>query len=178
MSLGSLPCVVCDNGTGFVKVGYAGQNFPSFIYPSMIGRPMLRAEESISDTLELKEIMCGEEAAIARASLDIRWPVENGIIKNWEDMEHLWNYTFFEKLCINPTENKILLTEPPMNPVKNREALIQTMFEKYSFAAANVSIQVGTDTTNTNVTIITTPTTSTSSSTTILISCMLILIIF
>lgn len=107
----------------------------------MIGRPMLRAEESISDTLELKEIMCGEEAALARASLDIRWPVENGIIKSWEDMEHLWNYTFFEKMVINPAENKILLTEPPMNPVKNREALIQTMFEKYSFAAANVSIQ-------------------------------------
>ena len=26
--------------------------------------------------------------------------VENGIIKNWEDMEHLWNYTFFEKLVV------------------------------------------------------------------------------
>lgn len=39
-------------------------------------------------------------------------------------MEHLWNYTFFEKLQINPQENKILLTEPPQNPLKNREHLV------------------------------------------------------
>lgn len=136
-----MPCIVCDNGTGFVKVGYAGQNFPSFIFPSMIGRPILRAEEAVSDTLELKEVMCGDEAAAVRQSLDIKYPVENGIVKNWEDMEHLWNYTFYEKLFINPGENKILLTEPPMNPAKNREQLIEKMFEKYGFAAANVSIQ-------------------------------------
>lgn len=141
MSLGSLPCIVCDNGTGFVKVGYAGQNFPSFIYPSMIGRPILRAEEAVSETLELKEVMCGDEAAAVRQSLEIKYPVENGIVRNWEDMEHLWNYTFYEKLVINPTENKILLTEPPMNPSKNREKLVEAMFEKYQFAAASVSIQ-------------------------------------
>ena len=85
--------------------------------------------------------MCGDEAAAVRQCLDVRYPVENGIVKNWADMEHLWNYTFFEKLQINPTENKILLTEPPMNPAKNREQLVESMFEKYNFAAANVSIQ-------------------------------------
>jgi actin-related protein 2 len=58
-----------------VKVGYAGQNFPSFIYPSMIGRPILRAEEAVSDTLELKEVMCGDEAAAVRQSLEIKYPV-------------------------------------------------------------------------------------------------------
>ncbi len=91
---------MCDNGTGFVKVGYAGQNFPSCIFPSMIGRPILRAEEAISDTVELKDIMCGDEAAAVRQSLDIKYPVENGIVRNWEDMEHLWNYTFYEKLQV------------------------------------------------------------------------------
>mmetsp|Transcript_3453 Transcript_3453/g.5390 ORF Transcript_3453/g.5390 Transcript_3453/m.5390 type:complete len:307 (-) Transcript_3453:211-1131(-) len=141
MSLGSMPCIVCDNGTGFVKVGYAGQNFPSHIYPSMVGRPILRAEEAVSETLELKEVMCGDEAAAVRHSLDIKYPVDNGIVKNWDDMEHLWNYTFFEKLQINPAENKILLTEPPMNPAKNRERLVEKMFETYQFGAANVSIQ-------------------------------------
>ena len=61
-------------------------------------------------------MMCGDEASAVRHSLDIRYPVENGIVKNWDDMEHLWNYTFYEKLQINPSENKVLLTEPPMNP--------------------------------------------------------------
>ena len=30
--------VVCDNGTGFVKCGYAGSNFPDHIFPSMVRR--------------------------------------------------------------------------------------------------------------------------------------------
>lgn len=140
-ALANMPCIVCDNGTGFVKCGYAGQNFPSAIFPSMVGRPLLRAEEVIDETIELKSVMCGEAASNARHSLDVNYPVENGIVKNWEDMEHLWNYTFYEKLQINPTENKVLLTEPPMNPRKNREKLVEEMFENYNFAAANISIQ-------------------------------------
>ena len=28
-----------------IQVGYAGENFPRAIFPSMVGRPMLRAEE-------------------------------------------------------------------------------------------------------------------------------------
>lgn len=102
---------------------------------------MLRAEEVIDETIELKDIMCGDEASAARHSLDIRYPVENGIVKNWEDMEHLWNYTFYEKLQINPADNKVLLTEPPMNPKKNREKLVEEMFENYNFGACNISIQ-------------------------------------
>lgn len=79
--------------------------------------------------------MCGDEAAAARHCLDVKYPVENGIVRNWDDMEHLWNYTFYEKLQIDPSQNKIMLTEPPMNPAKNREKLVETMFEKYGFAA-------------------------------------------
>lgn len=46
--------------------------------------------------------------------------------RNWEDMCHVWDYTFGpEKMNINPREAKILLTEPPMNPIKNREKMIE-----------------------------------------------------
>jgi actin-related protein 2 len=91
--------------------------------------------------MELKDIMCGDEAAAVRQTLDIKYPVENGIVRSWEDMEHLWNYTFYEKMQIRPNEFKILLTEPPQNPIKNREKLMEKMFETYGFAAANVSVQ-------------------------------------
>ena len=141
-ALSSLPSIICDNGTGFVKVGYAGENFPRSIFPSMIGRPVLRAEEAISrEQTEMKDIMCGLEAAENRHSLECSYPVENGVVKNWEDMEHLWNYTFWDKMEINPKEHKILLTEPPQNPTNNRKKIIEYMFETYEFAAANVSIQ-------------------------------------
>mmetsp|Transcript_484 Transcript_484/g.966 ORF Transcript_484/g.966 Transcript_484/m.966 type:complete len:399 (-) Transcript_484:245-1441(-) len=143
MGLGDMNCVVCDNGTGFVKVGYAGENFPRSIFPSMVGRPILRAEEAVAEGVVLKEVMVGDEAADpkVRHSLDCAYPVEEGRVKNWDDMMHLWNYTFYDKLAINPGDHKILLTEPPMNPVKERQQLVTTMFETYGFDQVNISIQ-------------------------------------
>nr|CAG8485552.1 15687_t:CDS:2 [Entrophospora candida] len=54
--------LVVDNGTGFVKVGYAGSNFPQHVFPSVVGRPILRAEEKVGN-VEVKNIMVGDEAA-------------------------------------------------------------------------------------------------------------------
>mmetsp|Transcript_9565 Transcript_9565/g.11983 ORF Transcript_9565/g.11983 Transcript_9565/m.11983 type:complete len:395 (+) Transcript_9565:43-1227(+) len=139
--IGDAHCVVCDNGTGFVKVGYASENFPRSIFPSMVGRPILRAEEAVAEGITLREVMCGDEAAAVRMSLECTYPVENGIVKNWEDMETLWNYTFYEKLGIEPKDFKIMLTEPPMNPLANRRKLVEKMFETYGFSYCNVSIQ-------------------------------------
>lgn len=50
--------VVCDNGTGFVKCGYAGSNFPAHIFPSLVGRPIIRAANRIDD-IEVKDLMIG-----------------------------------------------------------------------------------------------------------------------
>ena len=77
-SLAAMPCIVCDNGTGFVKVGYAGQNFPAYSFASMVGRPILRAEEDVG-MIELKDVMCGDEAAAVRHSLDIKYPVRRAV---------------------------------------------------------------------------------------------------
>ena len=37
----------------FVKCGYAGSNFPAHIFPSMVGRPIIRAVNKIGD-IEVK----------------------------------------------------------------------------------------------------------------------------
>jgi len=134
------PPVVCDNGTGFVKCGFAGDNFPAHIFPSIIGRPVLRAEEKVQD-LELKDIMVGDEVTKARDMLETSYPITNGIVKNWDDMIHLYNYTFEQRLKIDPKEHKIMLTEAAMNPKKNREQLVQTMFETFGFNGVHCSIQ-------------------------------------
>jgi len=132
--------VVCDNGPGFVKCGFAGDNFPTSIFPSMVGRPILRFEEKV-EGVEIKDIMVGDTAAKVRSMLQITYPLENGIIRNWEEMEYIWDYTFEEKLKINPTECKILLTEPPLNPIANRKKMLEVMFEKYNFSGCYVAIQ-------------------------------------
>jgi len=132
--------VVCDNGTGFVKCGYAGSNFPDHIFPSMVGRPIIRSATKIND-VEVKDLMVGEDASKLRSMLECTYPMENGMVRSWEDMQHVWDYTFHEKMKIDPKECKIMLTEPPMNPTRNREKMIEVMFEKYGFDSAYVAIQ-------------------------------------
>jgi len=135
--------VVCDNGTGFVKVGYAGTNFPAFSFRSMVGRPMMRADEKLAKKgVVLKDIMVGDEAAEVREFLECSYPLENGIVRNWTDMKCLWDYTFNECLKIKDfASQKILLTEPPANPFANRQKMYQHMFEEYGFGQTMVAIQ-------------------------------------
>jgi len=133
--------IVCDNGTGYVKCGFAGENFPQHVFPSMIGRPIMRFEEEFKGDVQLKDLMVGEECSKHRAMLETSHPVENGIVKDWQGMKHLWDHTFFEKLKIKCEDHRILLTEPPMNPRANQKNMLENMFEKYKFPFAKVSIQ-------------------------------------
>lgn len=67
--------------------------------------------------------------------------ISKGIVRNWEDMCHVWDYTFYNKMNLNPKDCKILLTEPPMNPISNRKKMFEMMFEKYGFHSAYIAIQ-------------------------------------
>lgn len=53
----------------------------------------------------------------------------------------VWDHTFNEVLGVDPSETRIMLTEPPLNPLANRERLLETMFERYGFEGAFVQIQ-------------------------------------
>jgi len=100
----------------------------------------LRAEEKIG-SVEIRDIMVGDEAAELRSILQMSYPMENGVVKKWDDMRHLWDYTLFQKLKCDPKECKVLLTEPPMNPLSNRREMVRVMLEEYGFKGVYVSIQ-------------------------------------
>ena len=89
--------VVSDNGSGYVKLGFGGDSFPRHVIPSIVGRPMLRASQKIGNQ-ELKELMVGDEASPLRSFLEISYPLKEGKIMNWDDMEALWDYCFDVKL--------------------------------------------------------------------------------
>mmetsp|Transcript_41847 Transcript_41847/g.64017 ORF Transcript_41847/g.64017 Transcript_41847/m.64017 type:complete len:176 (+) Transcript_41847:15-542(+) len=134
--------IISDNGSGYVKLGYGGETFPRHVIPSILGRPMLRASQKIGN-MELKELMIGDEASPLRNFLEITYPLAEGKIKNWDDMESLWNYCFHTKLGLaeNKLDKQIVLTEPALNPKKNREKMAEIMFEKFGFGGATFEIQ-------------------------------------
>merc|ERR1719203_1239130 len=73
--------------------------------------------------------------------LSITYPLEHGIVRDWSDMEKIWHHTFYDALRVNPDEHPVVISEAPMNPKKNRERMIEMLFEKFSCPAAFIVIQ-------------------------------------
>lgn len=128
--------VIIDNGSGMAKAGLSCDEAPRAVFPEVVGKPRKAWRNFVE-----KEFFYGDEVSEARNKLAVSYPLENGIIENFEHMELLWEYTFFERLKVNPSKHGVLLTEPPYNPKPNRERMVEIMFEAFGVPSLNISIQ-------------------------------------
>jgi len=87
--------VIIDNGSGIIKAGLAGQDQPKCQLPSIVGRP--KHSRVMAGAVE-GDSFIGNRAQELRGILSISYPMEHGVVKNWQDMERIWQYVYSEEL--------------------------------------------------------------------------------
>jgi centractin len=142
--------VVIDNGSGNLKAGFAGEDKPKTFGSNIVGRPKyqkimggsgsLVGDDGQNSSLN-QETFIGDLAQQNRGLLKLLYPVDHGIVKNWNDMEKVWHHTYSHDLKANAEDHPLLITEAPLNPRSNRDKMCQVMFEVFNVPCLFVSIQ-------------------------------------
>ncbi|KAJ2786387.1 centractin- actin- protein of the dynactin complex [Coemansia interrupta] len=130
--------VVIDNGSGVIKAGFAGDDQPKSFFSSSVGRP--KHLRMMAGAVE-GDYFIGRQAEELRGLLKVRYPVEHGVVTDWDDMEKIWSYIYNDELKTLSEEHPVLLTEAPLNPLSNREQAAQIFFETFNVPAFYTSIQ-------------------------------------
>ena len=126
--------IVIDNGSGMIHAGFAGDDAPRAVFPSVVGRKRHQGVGIGGDHY------VGDEAMAKRGVLALRYPLEHGIVTCWDDMESIWHHTFYKELRVDPEEHSVLITESPHNPKATREKTTQIMFETFNVPALRLGM--------------------------------------
>ena len=135
----SAKAVVIDSGSETVKSGLAGDCTPSSIISTVVGISKFKEERVRNNE---KYLYIGEEARELqdRSHLNLIYPLNNGIVTNWEQMEVIWRESL-KKLKVEPTDCPVMLTGSYVNTKVNKEKQVEIMFEKFGVPAAYVADQ-------------------------------------
>jgi actin-related protein len=121
--------IVLDLGTSLVKSGFAGDDAPRSVFPTIVGRPK---HGGVMVGMDQKDAYVGEEAQSKRGVLTMKYPIEDGVVTNWDDMEKLLHHTFYNELRVAPEEHPVLISEQMLASKANRERLMQILFETFN----------------------------------------------
>ncbi|KAM4544373.1 actin-related protein 3B isoform 1-T2 [Fundulus diaphanus] len=144
MTLQLPPCVI-DCGTGYTKIGYAGNTEPQFIMPSCIA---IKESASVGEQAQRRlvrgvddlDFYIGDEA-IDKPNYATKWPIRHGMVEDWDLMEKFMEQVIFKYLRAEPEDHSFLMTEPPLNTPENREYLAEIMFETFNIPGLYIAVQ-------------------------------------
>ncbi|KAJ1950250.1 Arp2/3 complex subunit, actin nucleation center [Linderina macrospora] len=140
--MSKLPPVVIDNGTGYTKMGFAGNTDPQFVIPTVIGLPN-KSRYGIASKRGIEDLdfHIGDEATKNSKAYGLDYPIRHGQIENWDHMERYWEQSIFKYMRCEPEDHYFLLTEPPLNAPENREQMAEIFFESFNVQGMYIAVQ-------------------------------------
>ncbi|KAL8474842.1 hypothetical protein ACS0TY_031316 [Phlomoides rotata] len=140
--------IVVDLGSHTCKAGYAGEDAPKAVFPSVVGS----IDEMETDDADNSEKNSGtapdsksrgkhkfyvgsQDLGFRRDHMEVLAPVKDGIVVDWDMVENIWDHALRKCLLIDPKEHPMLLAEQCSNTQQQREKTAEIMFEKYQVPA-------------------------------------------
>ena len=120
--------IVIDNGSRMMKAGFGGESAPRHAFLTVVGRP----KQGDGPERSHRDLYVGEEVCNIADILSLQWPMDRGVIKNWDDMEKVWRHIFDKQLHVDPAEHPVVLSEHLAKHKQQREKIAQVMFETFS----------------------------------------------
>lgn len=124
-----ISAIVLDPGTAWTRAGFAGEDTPKSVIPTDYGVIDATADEP-------RKLFIGDNDVHAiRPGMEIRNPMSDGIVSDWDIAPILWRAAITSRLTTTLAEHPLLMTEPSWNPPKNREKTIEIAFEDFDVPA-------------------------------------------
>jgi len=137
------PAVIIDNGTGYTKMGYSGNNDPQFIVPTAIATGKSAAGSNIASKRGIDDLnyVIGDEAVANSKTMDLQYPIRHGQVESFDLMEKYHQASIYGYLRCEPEDHYFLLTEPPLNAPENREFTAEIFFESFGVKGLYIAVQ-------------------------------------
>jgi len=129
--------LIIENGSNSMKVGFAGEETPHDVFPTLIGHPRCSQLMGIAGT---KNQYIGDSAQTMRGILNLNHPIQCGSITDWDDMEKIWAHVLNNELRVIPEEHNVLMIDKTGNQ-DERKKMAEIMFEKFEISGLHVSLQ-------------------------------------
>ncbi|KAG6403766.1 hypothetical protein SASPL_135998 [Salvia splendens] len=140
--------IVVDLGSHTCKAGYAGEDAPKAVFPSVVGsidemetddadnanKNSGSAQESKSKS-KSKFFVGSQNLGFRRDHMEVLSPMKDGVVVDWDMVEGIWDHALRKCLLIDPKEHPMLFAESCSNSQQQREKTAEIMFEKYQVPA-------------------------------------------
>ena len=119
--------IVFDAGNSRMRAGFSGADHPLAVFDLVVGHPPPQPGSSHSASLYI-----GDEVMSKRGFLKLSYPLKDGIVVNLDDMEKVWQHTFYNELRCSPSDRRLMMSHSPCAPDSELEKTAQIMFENFS----------------------------------------------